>query len=610
MRLLFKLLLGFAIVALLSFVTEYYSLKMSKAALQKSIGENYVIFAEESLDKIDRTVHNSLIKLRSYANYLSGKKDLLELVEAFEKISNKEEYIKREILAWEEAPNNTVSPFMQAIIDNEMSEEIREELELKVFYEQEYGYRIFEEILITNAAGVNIAQTSKTDHYYHADEEWWQAARKDGQHVSDVEIYNRTGHDSIAISVRINDKAGNLLGIMRAVLTIEEIRNILEEITALQPDTTKNSQSPIKNNHEAHGHHGHNTMSVKLFKKSGEQIYSNINQDSVHSRIIADSFWQIASTSDSGYFIRSSTGHHKAEVLFSFAHSRGYKHYPGLGWTISIGHDTGEIFAPVIRLKDYITTISLIVTAIAIAAGLIISTSITRPIQKLRDATIRIGRGEWDTSIDIHSHDEIGQLAESFRQMTENLNTTTVKHDQLAVEISQRKKLEQQLRDMSLTDELTGLYNRRGLTSIADHLLKMARRGKNGVFLLFADLDNMKTINDSLGHDEGDNALRDTAEILKKTYRESDVIARLGGDEFAVVPVGTDKETIDIISSRLRHQIDIHNEVGHRKYTLSLSIGIAYFDPDHPLSLNDLLKQADTAMYQDKKRKKQKKIDT
>lgn len=169
--------------------------------------------------------------------------------------------------------------------------------------------------------------------------------------------------------------------------------------------------------------------------------------------------------------------------------------------------------------------------------------------------------------------------------------------------IDRLKKLEEELRTLSLTDDLTGLYNRRGFFMLADKLQKMARRQKKPLVMLYADLDGLKEINDTLGHKEGDRALIDIADILTATYRESDIISRIGGDEFAVIPIVTKSKDVEIITARMQKNIDIHNAKCHRNYKLSISWGITFFDPDNPLSMDDLLSSADKLMYEQKKLK-------
>lgn len=164
--------------------------------------------------------------------------------------------------------------------------------------------------------------------------------------------------------------------------------------------------------------------------------------------------------------------------------------------------------------------------------------------------------------------------------------------------------LQEKLLKMSVTDELTGLYNRRGFFTLAEQQLRLAKREKDKVYMLYADLDNLKGINDTFGHQEGDLALIESADVLRETFRESDIIARIGGDEFVVVPIGSTKEGADIATSRLFQNLAQHNEKKQRNYTLSFSIGLAYYDPTTPYSIDDLLSKADALMYEEKQKKK------
>ncbi len=171
-------------------------------------------------------------------------------------------------------------------------------------------------------------------------------------------------------------------------------------------------------------------------------------------------------------------------------------------------------------------------------------------------------------------------------------------------DITKRKQEEDELRESSLMDELTGLHNRRGFLNLAEQQSKLAIREKEGMLLFFTDLDGLKWINDNLGHKEGDRALTEIAEALKKTFRKSDVIARIGGDEFVVLATGTGEAATKIITTRLLKNLNDYNTMENRSYKLSLSMGIAYYDPKHPCSISELMATADKLMYDQKQRKK------
>ena len=171
-------------------------------------------------------------------------------------------------------------------------------------------------------------------------------------------------------------------------------------------------------------------------------------------------------------------------------------------------------------------------------------------------------------------------------------------------DITERKRMEEEIKGLSITDYLTGLYNRRGFMTLADRELKTQERTKGGLLLLFADVDNMKWINDTLGHEKGDQALVEISTIFKQVFRKSDIIARIGGDEFAVLGIGASSKDFDTFHSQLRHHLDIYNANENREYKLSLSVGMAYKDHENTCSLDDLISKADGLMYEQKRSKR------
>lgn len=166
---------------------------------------------------------------------------------------------------------------------------------------------------------------------------------------------------------------------------------------------------------------------------------------------------------------------------------------------------------------------------------------------------------------------------------------------QLREEIRERKKAEAIVQRLSITDELTGLNNRRGFLLLAEQQLKLARRVNTSVCLLFIDLDGLKQVNDALGHEMGDRFIVDAAQVLKQTFRESDVVARLGGDEFAVFVPGC--TTGDDVVTRLQESVNLFNHSHQSPYSLSMSIGLAVCHANLTTSLEQMLTQADQLMY-------------
>lgn len=173
--------------------------------------------------------------------------------------------------------------------------------------------------------------------------------------------------------------------------------------------------------------------------------------------------------------------------------------------------------------------------------------------------------------------------------------------------ISERKKMEARLEEMSVTDELTGLLNRRGFFAVAEKQLDLVARVNKSLFLLYADIDNMKWINDNLGHSAGDEALVEAAELLCSTFRKSDIIGigRLGGDEFAVLMLSDPETCCDHpVLKRIEENIVEINKRLDREYMLSMSVGIVQYDPEKPCSTEEFISMGDEAMYKCKKERK------
>jgi len=203
---------------------------------------------------------------------------------------------------------------------------------------------------------------------------------------------------------------------------------------------------------------------------------------------------------------------------------------------------------------------------------------------------------------DVRSRTNGRQSLESPRQGTSELLMRAVRC------AAKQYMLQAELGNLALTDELTGLYNRRGFMALAERQLKLARRSGRGLLLFFIDVDGLKAINDSFGHAEGDRVLKGTTKALETTFRDSDVLARMGGDEFAVLAIEASRHSESIIKERLCEYLKSTNEAESR-YAISLSVGVARFDPCKRASIVGLVVQADQAMYEQKRRRSKLQVD-
>ena len=168
----------------------------------------------------------------------------------------------------------------------------------------------------------------------------------------------------------------------------------------------------------------------------------------------------------------------------------------------------------------------------------------------------------------------------------------------------ERQRLQLQLLNLSHTDDLTGFSNRRGFLALAEHQVKLAYRTGKSFLIGFVDLDGMKQINDTFGHQEGNRALVDTAGVLMDSFRQSDILARVGGDEFAVLIADAAENSTDTVLHRIHQKLSSFNAKPGRRYDLSFSIGIVPSDATQHPDLEQLLSQADAIMYRQKHSKK------
>lgn len=173
-----------------------------------------------------------------------------------------------------------------------------------------------------------------------------------------------------------------------------------------------------------------------------------------------------------------------------------------------------------------------------------------------------------------------------------------------------RHNRQEHIRAVCMTDELTGLHNRRGFQSLAGQQIKLAKRGGSSLFLLYIDLDGFKGINDVFGHQEGDRALNEAANLLRGVFRSSDVIARFGGDEFVIAVLEADSSCAARLVKRLENALEHHNAQSDRPYELRMSIGVTNLGFADDASIEELIARADSDMYAHKKRRKQEQAGT
>jgi two-component system cell cycle response regulator len=166
------------------------------------------------------------------------------------------------------------------------------------------------------------------------------------------------------------------------------------------------------------------------------------------------------------------------------------------------------------------------------------------------------------------------------------------------------KRMAEEVLSLSLSDHLTGLHNRRGFMILAEHQMEIGKRTEGSMMLLFADIDDLKLINDTHGHAKGDKVIADVGEIFRNVFRESDIIARIGGDEFVALALIGGGDSESAIEERIEQGIDAYNDATEDTDSgITISLGSVHIDADYDGSIDELIAKADALMYENKRRK-------
>lgn len=267
--------------------------------------------------------------------------------------------------------------------------------------------------------------------------------------------------------------------------------------------------------------------------------------------------------------------------------------------TVLVERDYAEVYAAWIRLRDFfLGFVSILIIIVAVVA-LYIGRSIVTPLKGLIGATKRIVDGDLNVRVDVKQNDEVGQLALMFNQMTDKLHQNYLEIMAANEAMRQQNLL---LEELSVTDSLTGLFNRSKLDSILSDQLAGFERNKRPFSVMMIDVDHFKTLNDNLGHIVGDEMLIAVANILTNSIRSIDFAARYGGDELVVILTETTTDVAMKTAERIRVQVTevVGAKLKDYKMPITLSIGITHCQIEDKTPTM-LLARVDSALYAAKK---------
>jgi len=368
-----------------------YSVTVGQDSIQQSVGQSSVLLAHDMARFVEFGITVKIDALIDYSKTSLIQNALLKSNQKFSELENVQAYITQQDDDWKSVSDETITPFMQSLISNKVSESIRKNFVEKI--NPRIGHSVFAEVFITNAYGANIAQSGKTTDYRQDDEDWWHEARKNGINIDKTEYDESAKTDVIPIEIKISDENGNFIGILKAGLSLRSIIREAEIFT----------QSDI-------------STEVNIITEKGNIIYST-KAFSFKEDISDQSFFnKLQSDQQEGFFVNE--GKFKTDLVVYVRPNN----LPVLGeqdWIFVIKHQIGKvgILSGMITLRENIIITSAIIVGIALGIGIIFSRDISNPIIKLTYLAKEIGKENFDAEITIKGRGEIAELINNMKDM-------------------------------------------------------------------------------------------------------------------------------------------------------------------------------------------------
>jgi nitrogen fixation/metabolism regulation signal transduction histidine kinase len=429
------------IIFLISF--SYYG----QNKIEKIVGEDSVSLAREAMDNIDHLISMRIEDVQAYAQDLSTEELLIESNYQYEQMQNRDEYIKEIDQQWRsDVENETNNDFINEISNNSLSRELAEEFELKQFYKEKYGFPIFEETIVTNKYGVNIAQTRKTSDFFQADEDWWSRLRQEEFVVETVQYDQSSGTYSIPITTAIKSADGEFIGVIGVSLDFKEIISLLGRKNLYQDLIDEEYTGQENENYEE--------LFFELITEDGKLLFSNKREYEILEDFPEEIFAKLLSTERDGgsnYFIEGEND----ELLFAYAHSDGYQNFKGLEWILIAENSVDKAFSVVYEIRTLIIIILSGTLLGIVLLGNFFSGLALRSLEILRRGAEEIAKGNFEHRTEINSNDETGRLSKAFDKMIIAIKKSRSEVDEKVEK--QTEKLEKQTEE--LEEQQTAILN-------------------------------------------------------------------------------------------------------------------------------------------------------
>lgn len=391
MKLGLKLVLGLLAILTLMVALAVFAARQGESDLMESVGRSTVVLAEEKIKRLDSGIVRRVDELQMLAqepwvqSAVSNANQKTEHLDPIEREAT--------LAQLERATSKDGTASWKVWLDSGISQTLGKEF--VQFHEKKYGFRIFEHILIADRYGILLAQAGRRPVLRVSDEAWWQKAQTKNGYVSNARLELGGNKHVIDVAVTVFNRERQFIGVIMGECAFD---GIIQE-SQISSDSYETSEVRLI---DADARLIHSSLEYRFLEdQSGEGLFARFK-------------------GRHGFFVAHQGGR---ERLFSYAHSNGYRSWPGLGWTLVVRHDVEEVLKPIAQLNRSILLIAAMAILPALVIAFALERSVTRPIRLLREATEKISAGE-EPELDVstlRSGDELGELARSFGSMSESL---------------------------------------------------------------------------------------------------------------------------------------------------------------------------------------------
>jgi len=380
---MFAISLTFTVVGLVTF-------DLSVQEIKKLLGSRNEGFAFNMVQGLDKHIEKRISEFKDLTNLSVLHSALLDSNEEFLKIEDVKSFLN---IREQDIEFTGATPFISGVLDENLTKELVETIE---FYRDQYNYDVIDELFVTNAYGANVALGSGTSDYSQSDEQWWQIAKDTGSYFGEIQFNENYDSHSIDFAFRINDVDGNFIGVLRVLITLDDLLNGFSEEADIitLPGRT-----------------------VLLLDESGNSIYSDKKINLSDS--IVSYFSEFEEEKDSGFF-EIDDGKNDLRLV-SYAKSSGYRTFEGFGWIVVVEQNNSSLLQEFVELRDSILAVSIFGMLASIIGGFLISSTVSAPLRRLTKVANSISKGNFDVSIRKSRIDEIKTIGDSFEDMTNNL---------------------------------------------------------------------------------------------------------------------------------------------------------------------------------------------